>query len=102
MNLHVSPDLKHAPAIADVKAAAERIRGIAIRTPLLHSPVLSERTAAKVYLKPECLQRTGSFKFRGAWNAVQALGPRAGNGVVACSSGNHAQGVAEAARLAGV
>jgi threonine dehydratase len=90
------------PAFADVLAARERLAGHAVRTPLLVSPVLSERLGARVYLKPECLQRTGSFKFRGAWNAIKALGARAGKGVVACSSGNHAQGVAEAARLAGI
>ncbi len=90
------------PAFADILAARERIAGQAVRTPLLHSPVLSERTGGRVFLKPECLQRTGSFKFRGAWNAVQALGPAAADGVIAVSSGNHAQGVAEAARLAGI
>jgi len=91
-----------APDFEDVLAARERLTGAAVRTPLLAAPLLSERLGARVYLKPECLQRTGSFKFRGAWNAVQALGPAARKGVVACSSGNHAQGVAEAARLAGV
>jgi len=91
-----------APTYEDVLAARDRLAGHAIRTPLLFSPVLSERVGATVYLKPECLQRTGSFKFRGAWNAVKALGPAAARGVVACSSGNHAQGVAEAARLAGL
>jgi threonine dehydratase len=91
-----------APDFEDVLAARARLAGAAVRTPLLAAPLLSERLGARVYLKPECLQRTGSFKFRGAWNAVQALGPAARNGVVACSSGNHAQGVAEAARLAGI
>jgi threonine dehydratase len=90
------------PAYSDVLAARDRLAGHAIRTPLLFSPVLSERSGGRVYLKPECLQRTGSFKFRGGWNAVQALGRAAAKGVVACSSGNHAQGVAEAARLAGI
>ena len=90
-----------APTYAAVLAAADRIRGMAVRTPLLHSPVLSERCGGRVFIKPECLQRTGSFKFRGAWNAVSNLGDRARAGIVACSSGNHAQGVAEAARLAG-
>ncbi len=88
------------PQFSDVLAARTRISGEAIRTPLLFSPVLSERLAARVYLKPECLQRTGSFKFRGAYNALWALDPELRrNGVVAVSSGNHAQGVAEAARL---
>jgi threonine dehydratase len=90
------------PVYSDVLAARDRLAGHAIRTPLLFSPLLSERTGGRVYLKPECLQRTGSFKFRGGWNAVQALGGAAAKGVVACSSGNHAQGVAEAARLAGI
>ena len=91
------------PSHADVVAAAERLKGVAVRTPLIASPVLSEMTGARVFLKPECLQRTGSFKFRGAWNAVSQIpeSERA-KGVVACSSGNHAQGVAEAARLIGV
>ena len=90
------------PSYQDILAASERIKGRAVRTPLLFSPVLSDRLGARVFLKLETLQRTGSFKFRGAWNAVQALGSAASAGVVACSSGNHAQGVAEAARLAGV
>ncbi len=90
------------PSFADILAARDRLAGHAVRTPLLASPLLSERLGGRVYLKPECLQRTGSFKFRGGWNAVQALGMAARNGVVACSSGNHAQGVAEAARLAGI
>ena len=91
------------PDITDIASAAERLRGKAVRTPLLNNPVLDARTGARVFLKPECLQRTGSFKFRGAYNAISSLSEaeRAG-GVVACSSGNHAQGVAEAARLLGV
>jgi threonine dehydratase len=93
--------MTHIPTFADILAARERIAGEAVRTPLLYSPMLTERIGSPVYLKPECLQRTGSFKFRGAWNAVQVLGPAA-KGAVAVSSGNHAQGVAEAARLAGL
>jgi threonine dehydratase len=91
------------PTISDVWAAAKRIAGHAVRTPLISSPTLDERAGARVFLKCENLQRTGSFKFRGAYNAVAALTPaeRAG-GVVAVSSGNHAQGVAEAARLFGI
>jgi threonine dehydratase len=91
------------PSFNDVLAARERIAPEAARTPLVFSPLLSDRLSARVYLKPECLQRTGSFKFRGAYNALSAL-DRAGRerGVVAVSSGNHAQGVAEAARLFGV
>ncbi len=91
------------PEIADIEAAARRIKCQAVRTPLLFSPFLSERLSARVYLKPECLQRTGSFKFRGAYNALAALDEATRQkGVAAVSSGNHAQGVAEAARLFGV
>ncbi len=87
----------------DVKVAARRIFGQAVRTPLLRSDALDEATGARVFLKPECLQRTGSFKFRGAYNRLSALSPgeREG-GVVAYSSGNHAQGVALAAKLLGI
>lgn len=85
---------------ADIEAAARAIAPFAIRTPLLSSPVLDERVGARVFLKPEMLQRTGSFKFRGAFNKVSSIpeAERAG-GVVAFSSGNHAQGVAAAARI---
>ncbi len=89
--------------IEDVKVAARRLAGQAVRTPLLSSPHLDAVTGARVLIKPECLQRTGSFKFRGAYNALAALDPaERAKGVVAVSSGNHAQGVAEAARLFGV
>ena len=90
------------PTFADIQAAARRIAGHAVCTPLLNAPVLSERFGGQIFLKPECLQRTGSFKFRGATNAIAALGEVAKRGIVAGSSGNHAQGIAEAARLAGV
>src|SRR3954465_7444094 len=85
---------------ADIDAAARVIAPFAVRTPLLSFPVLNERVGAKVYLKPEMLQRTGSFKFRGAFNKVASIPQhkRAG-GVVAFSSGNHAQGVAAAAKI---
>lgn len=92
-----------APSPADIAAARERIAKEAVRTPLLYSPVLSERLSARIFLKPECLQRTGSFKFRGAFNTLSALDPaQRARGVIAVSSGNHAQGVAEAARIYGV
>jgi threonine dehydratase len=85
---------------ADVDAAAVVLAGVAVRTPLLSPPVLSERVGAKVFLKPEVLQRTGSFKFRGAFNKLSSIPPGArGGGVVAFSSGNHAQGVAAAAQI---
>jgi threonine dehydratase len=91
------------PAFADIEAAAQRLRGVAVRTPLLHSPVLDDLVGAQVFLKAETLQRTGSFKFRGAYNKLSSIPPeRRAAGVVAYSSGNHAQGVAAAARLFGV
>lgn len=88
------------PTAADVDAAAKKLAGVAIRTPLVNSPVLDEKLGARVFLKCETLQRTGSFKFRGAYNKISSIPPekRAG-GVVAYSSGNHAQGVAHAAQL---
>lgn len=91
------------PTLEQVKAAAARIAGVAVRTPLLRSDTLDGATGAKVWLKAECLQRTGSFKFRGAWNRLSALTPeQRREGVVAFSSGNHAQGVALAAKLLGI
>jgi len=88
------------PTAADVEQAARRLAGVALRTPLISSPVLDAATGARVFLKAETLQRTGSFKFRGAYNKLSSIAPdkRAG-GVVAFSSGNHAQGVAHAAKL---
>ncbi|MGB3724076.1 MAG: threonine/serine dehydratase [Pacificimonas sp.] len=88
------------PDLADVRAAAARIWSVAVRTPLLRSDALDELTGGRVFLKAECLQLTGSFKFRGAYNRLAALekGERKA-GVVAFSSGNHAQGVARAAKL---
>jgi threonine dehydratase len=84
----------------DIDAAAVVVAPFAVRTPLLSFPVLSERIGTKVFLKPEMLQRTGSFKFRGAFNKLSSIpkGER-GGGVVAFSSGNHAQGVAAAAQI---
>jgi threonine dehydratase len=86
-----------------IDAAAARLQGHARRTPLLSSPFLDEIAGRRVLVKAECLQHTGSFKFRGGWSAVSALAPdiRA-RGVIAFSSGNHAQGVAFAARQHGV
>jgi threonine dehydratase len=88
------------PTAADVDSAARRLAGVALRTPLISSPVLDALTGARVFLKAETLQRTGSFKFRGAYNKLSSIpaDKRAG-GVVAFSSGNHAQGVAHAASL---
>ena len=89
--------------ITMIEAAAGRLRGHARRTPLLSSPFLDEIAGRQVLVKPECLQHTGSFKFRGAWSALSAL-PEAtcARGVIAFSSGNHAQGVALAAARHGV
>src|SRR5262249_5354146 len=88
------------PTAADVAAAAQRLAGIALRTPLLRSPALDKLTGARVFLKAESLQRTGSFKFRGAYNKLSSLASATrASGVVAFSSGNHAQGVAAAAKL---
>jgi len=85
---------------ADIDAAARAIAPFAVRTPLLSPPVLGERVGAKVFVKPEVLQRTGSFKFRGAFNKLSSIPANArGGGVVAFSSGNHAQGVAAAAQI---
>ncbi|MCV6584501.1 MAG: threonine/serine dehydratase [Marinibacterium sp.] len=86
-----------------INAAATRLMGHARHTPLLSSPFLDEMAGRRVLVKPECLQHTGSFKFRGAWSAISALPPEIrSRGVIAFSSGNHAQGVALAARLHGV
>ena len=91
------------PTAADVAAAAKLLAGVAVRTPLINAPVLDERVGARVFLKAETLQRTGSFKFRGAYNKIASIPPdRRAAGVVAYSSGNHAQGVAAAARLLGL
>jgi threonine dehydratase len=91
------------PTAADIDAAAGRLAGVALRTPLISSPVLDAAIGARVFLKAETLQRTGSFKFRGAYNKLSTIpsDQRAG-GVVAYSSGNHAQGVAAAAQILGM
>jgi len=91
------------PTAADVEDAARVLDGVAIRTPLLSSETLDAKLGARVFLKSEVLQRTGSFKFRGAYNRISRI-PESErqHGVVAFSSGNHAQGVACAARLLGM
>jgi threonine dehydratase len=92
-----------APAAEHIVAAARRIAGVAVVTPLLSSPALDAAAGARVLVKAESLQRTGSFKIRGAYNRLASIAPEErGRGVVAASSGNHAQGVAEAARLLGL
>ncbi len=86
-----------------IVAAGERLAGRALCTPLLSAPLLDESAGRRVFVKAECLQRTGSFKYRGARSALSALsGPDRERGVLAFSSGNHAQGVACAAREMGV
>jgi threonine dehydratase len=87
----------------DVKAARQRIKGQAVVTPLLTSPDLDARTGGRIFVKAEPLQRTGSFKFRGAYNRISQIAPEdRKRGVVAFSSGNHAQGVAHSAQLFGI
>lgn len=79
------------PTFDDVKAAAARLSGVAIRTPLLTNVALDEAVGGRVFIKPEILQRTGSFKFRGAYNRLSQIVEAArAAGVVAWSSGNHA------------
>lgn len=85
-------------ALEQVRAAAARLRGVAVRTPLLHDTPLDRLVGGRLLIKAEPLQRTGSFKFRGAYNAIATTTAPA---VVAWSSGNHAQGVALAASLLG-
>ena len=85
-----------------IQAAAERLKGHAVRTPLLNSPQLDDAAGRRIFIKAECLQKTGSFKYRGARSAISALNDaEREKGVIAFSSGNHAQGVALAAREMG-
>lgn len=87
----------------DVEQAGARIRGYAVRTPVIESPALNAEVGARVLVKPENLQRSGSFKFRGAFNRLSRLSEaQRKGGVVAWSSGNHAQGIGAAAELLGV
>ena len=88
---------------SDIEGAANRLSKVAVRTPLLRSAELDEIAGGQILLKPECFQVTGSFKIRGAYNLMSRLPPeRASRGVVAWSSGNHAQGVAAAGALLGI
>ncbi|HEX7885138.1 MAG TPA: threonine/serine dehydratase, partial [Phenylobacterium sp.] len=92
-----------AVSLSDVQAAAARIRGVAVETPLIENPALNDRLGLRVLIKAETLQRVGAFKFRGAYNRLVQLTPEERTrGVVAFSSGNHAQGVALAAKLLGM
>ncbi|MGH6761813.1 MAG: threonine ammonia-lyase [Phyllobacterium sp.] len=93
----------HPPTIDDVHQAAARLSGKIVETPLIESQLLNEKLGARLLFKPECLQRTGSFKFRGAYNKISSLTPEERKrGVVAFSSGNHAQGVAASAQVFGI
>jgi threonine dehydratase len=90
----------HLPGFADVQDAAAHLEGMAVRTPLIRHDALDALVGGKVFIKPECLQRTGTFKFRGAYNRICRLNAdELSRGVVAFSSGNHAQGVAAAAAI---
>jgi threonine dehydratase len=89
--------------ISMIEAARTRLGGNVRRTPLLSSPFLDEIAGRRVFVKPECLQHTGSFKFRGAWSAISALSPDVRQkGVIAFSSGNHAQAIAWASKIHGI
>lgn len=91
------------PTIDDIEEAASRLAGIAVRTPLLQCPAADTACGGRVLIKAEMLQRTGSFKFRGAYNCISQLSePEREKGVVAFSSGNHAQAVASVSRLFGI
>jgi threonine dehydratase len=96
------PTFAGIPSFADIEDAAARLDGMAVKTPLLRCDALDEAAGGRVFVKAECLQRTGSFKFRGAYNRICRLSQQERKaGVVAFSSGNHAQGVALAAKLVG-
>lgn len=91
------------PNLEAIRRASDRLAGVAVETPLLRNSLLDERVNANILIKPECLQRVGAFKFRGAYNRLALLDDtEKQRGVVAYSSGNHAQGVAYAAKLLGI
>ena len=93
----------YAISFEDIEAAARRLEGVAVRTPLLEAPLLNEELGYRLFIKAEPLQRTGSFKFRGAYNTISQFNEAARKaGVVAFSSGNHAQGVAAASSMLGI
>lgn len=98
----MTPPASHLPAYSDVAAAAERLKGHALRTPVLTSRQVDARTGCKVFFKCENFQRVGAFKFRGAYNAISQLAPeQLRRGVITYSSGNHAQAVALSAAQLG-
>lgn len=99
---HDAPVTTELVGLADIEQARRRLAGVAVETPLDRSRALSERVGGEVFVKAENLQRTGSFKIRGAYNRIARLSPaELASGVVCASAGNHAQGVALAAALAG-
>jgi threonine dehydratase len=99
----ISDPSRDLPTFEDIEDAAKRVADVCFRTPLVRSDALDERLGFPVWVKPETLQRTGSFKMRGAWNRISRIPEtERGRGVVAFSSGNHAQGVAESARILGM
>jgi len=95
--------MDYAVSIEDIRAAANRLKGIAVRTPLIESPLLNERAGGRVFVKSENLQNGGAFKFRGAYNRLsQFTEAEKAAGALAFSSGNHAQGIALAAKMLGI
>lgn len=89
--------------IQNIREAAKRLRGVTVKTPIHQNRYLNEQVGARVYIKPECLQHIGAFKFRGAYNRLSQMDEaQRARGVVAFSSGNHAQGIALAAKLLGI
>ncbi|NVJ69542.1 MAG: threonine/serine dehydratase [Alphaproteobacteria bacterium] len=95
--------MSYAISYQDILSAADQIKGVAVQTPLLENPALNELVGGRVFIKPENLQRVGAFKFRGAYNRLSRLSEdEKARGVVAFSSGNHAQGVAHAAQILGI
>ncbi len=97
------PGVINLPTVGDVRAAADRIEGVAYRTPLIENADINQTLGGRVLLKLETMQRTGSFKFRGAYNRLSKFSAQErGRGVVTFSSGNHAQGVSAAAKLLGI
>ncbi len=92
--------MTHIPTFGEILSAAETLSGLIVETPIIESEILNTSLDARILLKPESLQRTGSFKFRGAYNRISRVDiKKFRGGIAAYSSGNHAQGVAEAARL---
>ncbi|MBD2462952.1 threo-3-hydroxy-L-aspartate ammonia-lyase [Oscillatoria sp. FACHB-1407] len=103
MTSTLPPEIAHSVSYADVAAAANRLSGVANRTPVMTSRTVSDRTQCQVFFKCENFQRTGSFKFRGAYNALSQLTPeQKQQGVITYSSGNHAQGIALAGQVLGI